>query len=284
MSSDLDLRKFFDFDESDLVANRKGQVTQKQKRPLKRSTIPAGVQVTGRDGGATIYAMTPVGGETLTIRDSDMVEAIAEVARAHAAPAPARRRRRLPLVPLLVLAALATAAGFAPGLIRAQAARLVPPEKAEEFGDRMLLGVMEARGGSCNEPAGRRALGRLALEIDPASPPRLRVLDLGAAPAVALPGGTVQIDRTALARAAEPAEVAGWATAALAADPVAALMRAAGPISDLRYIFTGALGEPALERATRAVLAPPAAPAVATPSVKTDLSAAEWDALRDACG
>jgi hypothetical protein len=257
-------------------------LTDLEERPLGHWAL-AGVQVTGREGAATVYAMTPEGGETLTIRDSDMVEAIAEVARAHAAPAPARRRRRLPLVPLLVLAALAVAAGFAPGLIRAQAARLVPPEKAEEFGDRMLLGVMEARGGSCNEPAGRRALGRLALEIDPATPPRLRVLDLGATPAVALPGGTVLIDRTALARAAEPAEVAGWAAAALAADPVAALMRAAGPISDLRYIFTGALGEPALERATRAVLSPPAEPAVAPP-VATDLSAAEWEALRDACG
>jgi len=37
MSSDLNLQKFFDFDESDLVANRKGQVTQKQEKLLKQS-------------------------------------------------------------------------------------------------------------------------------------------------------------------------------------------------------------------------------------------------------
>jgi hypothetical protein len=43
MSSDLDLRKFFDFDENDLVANRKGQVTRKQKRLLKRSMIPGNI-------------------------------------------------------------------------------------------------------------------------------------------------------------------------------------------------------------------------------------------------
>ena len=37
MSSDLDLRKFFNFDESDLAANRKGQVTPKQEKVLKQA-------------------------------------------------------------------------------------------------------------------------------------------------------------------------------------------------------------------------------------------------------
>ena len=40
MPSDLALRKFFNFDESDLVTNRKGQITQKQKQRLNRSAIP----------------------------------------------------------------------------------------------------------------------------------------------------------------------------------------------------------------------------------------------------
>jgi len=37
MTSDLELQKFFNFDESDLVANRKGQVTPKQEKLLKQS-------------------------------------------------------------------------------------------------------------------------------------------------------------------------------------------------------------------------------------------------------
>jgi len=37
MASDLELRKFFSFDESDLVANRNGQVTPKQEKLLKQS-------------------------------------------------------------------------------------------------------------------------------------------------------------------------------------------------------------------------------------------------------
>ena len=37
MSSDLDLRKFFNFDESDLVANRNRQVTHKQEKLLKQA-------------------------------------------------------------------------------------------------------------------------------------------------------------------------------------------------------------------------------------------------------
>ena len=39
MSSDLELRKTFNFDEIDLIANRKGQVTQKQEKFLKQSQI-----------------------------------------------------------------------------------------------------------------------------------------------------------------------------------------------------------------------------------------------------
>jgi hypothetical protein len=47
----------------------------------------AGVQAVGADGPATVYAMTPEGGETLAISDPDMVEAIAAVGRARS-PAP----------------------------------------------------------------------------------------------------------------------------------------------------------------------------------------------------
>jgi hypothetical protein len=37
MSSDVDLRRFFNFDESDLVANRKGQVAPKQEKVLRQA-------------------------------------------------------------------------------------------------------------------------------------------------------------------------------------------------------------------------------------------------------
>ena len=71
------------------------------ERPLGHWAL-AGVVRLGADGRRTVYSMTADGAETLTIRDRDMVEAIAALSRprprAAAAPPP---RRRLPLLPLV---------------------------------------------------------------------------------------------------------------------------------------------------------------------------------------
>ncbi len=130
--------------------------------------------------------MTADGGETLRIRDADMIEAIAAVSRQWPGPPP--RRLRLPVLPILALAAAIALFAFAPRLIRAATVRLIPPEQAEEIGDRMLIALIEAHGPPCAGPDGERALGRLAAALDPSDPPRLRVMDLGAGTVAALPG------------------------------------------------------------------------------------------------
>ena len=61
-------------------------------RPLGHWAL-AGVTVVGRDGPATIYAMTADGGETLAIRDPEMVAAIAAVSRPRLARSRRPRRR-----------------------------------------------------------------------------------------------------------------------------------------------------------------------------------------------
>jgi hypothetical protein len=228
------------------------------EKPLGHWAL-AGVTVLRRDRGATIYTMTPGSGETLIIRDPDMVAAIAAVADTRLATAgmrPPRRRRLLGVIGAVIV--LGAAALLLPALIRAQAVRMVPPELALEFGDRMLLAIMEARGAPCDAPAGVGALGRLAERLDPDAPPRLRVLDLGGASVAALPGRTVLIDPRVLADAAAPEEVAGWAALALVRDPLDRLLRALGPVRDLRYMLTGIISEAAL---TRAATAEPALPA-----------------------
>jgi hypothetical protein len=219
----------------------------------------AGVTVLGRERGATVYAMCP-DGETLAIRDPEMIAAIAAVARPRPEP---RRRRRIPLAGMAAVALLAASAAFAPGWIRAQAVRMVPPEGRAELGDRMLIALIEARGPPCADPAGDRALARLGQRLDPRL--RLRVLDLGA-PVAALPGGTVLLDRAAVAAAAAPEELAGWAALALGRDPLDQLLRSAGAARDLRYVLTGELGEAALARAAAAAPAPPS-PAEAGPAL-----------------
>jgi hypothetical protein len=232
-------------------------LSDRAERPLGHWAL-AGVTVLRRERGATVYTMTPESGETLAIRDPGMVAAIAAVADGRLAGIGARppRRRRL-LGALAALTVLTVAAYFVPGLIRAQAVRMVPPELALEFGDRMLLGIMEAHGPPCDAPAGERALARLGERLDPEAPPRLRVLDLGGALVAALPGRTVLIDRAVLAAADTPEEIAGWATLGLARDPLDRLLRAIGPVRDVRYILTGEISETALGGAASDAPAPP---------------------------
>lgn len=233
-------------------------------RPLGHWAL-AGVEAVGRDGPATIYAMGADGGETLAIRDPDMVEAIAAVSRARrlrmaAAAAPARRWRAL-LAGVAGAAALTAVALAAPALLIGQAARMVPPEAAEELGDQMLLQVMAARGAPCADPAGRSALAAVAGRVSHGAQARLRVLDLGPTPALLLPGPTVALGRAALATAEDPAEIAGWIALALAREQMISgperLMAAAGPLASLRYVFTGRLSEAALARGARAATAAP---------------------------
>jgi hypothetical protein len=164
---------------------------------------------------------------------------------------------------------------------------MVPPEQAEEIGDRMLLVLIEEGGAICAEPGGQRLLDRIAAgAVTPA--PRVRVLGLGGGVALALPGGTLALERAAITQATDASAVAQWIAAGSAGeDPVVALMRAAGPWANLRQIFTGDPGAAAITRAVSAARAAAAAaavqPALPPPDVPP-LSEAEVLALRDICG
>lgn len=253
-------------------------LTDIAERPLGHWAL-AGVAPIDEDAdGATVYAMSA--GETLTIRDRDMVAAIETVRRR--LPEPRRRRRRIPAGPILALALLAAAIVAGPRLIRAAAVRLIPPEQAEEIGDRMLIALIEAHGPTCAGPRGEQALGRLAAALDPETPPRLRVMEFGRAPVfAALPGGTVLIDRTT-ATAAPPADLARGTAQALAGDPVRALVEEAGTFAALRYVFTGHFDERTIARAAESAVARPSAPAAAAPS--PEIGEIDRQGLRDICG
>lgn len=265
-------------------------LTDLSDRPLGHWAL-AGIEPVGRAEGATIYAMDRAGDETLTIRDPEMIAAIAAVSRDWSAiPVPVQTvaRRRFPWVALLALIVLAVLAAQLPRLVRDQAARMVPPEQAQEFGQRMLLDLIAAHGSPCTDPAGLRALGRLSERAAGGLP--LTVLDLGQAPPVSvLPGPAAVINLGAIKAAPRPQVLAAQLGHALGPDPmrapVRALMEAAGPLASLRYILTGALSDAALARgADRAVLPPPsdALPAPIAAAVPV-LSDRDWAALGAIC-
>ena len=259
------------------------------ERPLGHWAL-AGIAAIGRDGGATVYSMTLDGDETLTIRDREMVAAIAAVARGYrlrpaAAPPPAP----LPLAAVVVASRRSAPSPLGPDLVRDQAARMVPPEQAREFGDRMLLRLIEAaRGGPCAEPA-RQPRARRASPIAAPAAAVARARPRRAAPAVGA-ARRDPADRPARARRRRrPRALAGWLEAALgpAAAPVHALMRAAGPFGQPPLCASPAsFGETALARAADAALTPSAAagftPAAA--SVAPSLSDQDWVAIQGICG
>jgi hypothetical protein len=230
-------------------------LTDLDERPLGHWAL-AGVTILGEEDGATVYSMTADGAEALSIRDAEMVAAISAVARL---PPPGGRaaRRRIPAGPLLALAVLAGAIAAAPPAIRSLAGRLLPVQ-VDEIGDRMLIALIERHGAPCAAPEGEQALARLAARIDPTEPPRLRVMPLGAAPVALLPDGTVLLDRTALAAAETPEEIAGLVVLARGRDAEAAFLDSLGPIAGLGFILTGNLGEPALAAAADSALQRPA--------------------------
>ncbi len=294
-----------------------------RERPLGHWAL-AGMRVLEAAPEGIVYATTPDAYETLTIRDAEMNAAIAAVSRApgpHPRPAPARRRGRV-WVALALTALIAAGAEFGPGLLSAEAVRMTPPERAAEYGDRMLLDIMDRRGALCAAPDGIRALEDLAGRVLPAGDAKIRVIGLGTAPFALLPGGTILLDRRIVETAAGPEEIAGWMALAWPAPGpdggVEALMRAAGPSGQLRHVFSGDVGAEAVSRAAAAALdtrpdaaraplamarieaagmgsaafaeslraAGVAAPAGSPgdPSAAPGMGAAEWAAIRAVCG
>ncbi|PZQ48973.1 MAG: hypothetical protein DI556_12535 [Rhodovulum sulfidophilum] len=251
----------------------------------------AGIRAVGAAGGATRYAILADQEETLEIHDQAMRAALDAGARSFppaqgaAAPRPARRP---PWTALLLLVAAGAAAAKGPGLIEAQAARMAPPAQATEFGDRMLGALLADHGPLCAAPEGAAALDAFAAATAPEA--RLRVLDLGGGTlTAALPGPIVLIDGAALARASDPAELAGWIAQALGPDPgagqVRALMASVGLLADLRYVFTGTLSDGSLARAAAQALSPPARPEASPPApAAAAFPAADWQRLRAICG
>ena len=238
----------------------------------------AGVAVLGQGPGGTTSGMAE--GEPLTIRDREMVAAIAAVTRdlmARLSPAPPRRR--LPVALFLGAALVGAAITAAPAIVRAQATRMVPPERAAELGEEMLILLVEGHGAPCAARVARPALDRLADVVAPASPPTLRVLPLDRPVAVALPGETLVVDSRLVAD--EPAMAVAAARQALGTDPVDALMRSLGFTGSLRYLLTGHVAEPGLRRAVGDALA--AAPDAVPAAHPAAISDADRAALRDAC-
>lgn len=256
------------------------------ERPLGHWAL-AGVSALRREGGATVFSMTPDGDETLAIRDPEMIAAIAAVSRHGTAPSGRSRRwwrwlRRAAVLVIVAGVVAGVAVVAAPRALPTAARSLVPPGREGPLADALLAAIV-ARAGTPPCAGAEDVLARVATAIDPIDPPTLRVVDLGGKPLVALPGRTLLLDRGALGPE-DRDPIAALARAALGRDATMAVLQAAGPAADLRFAATGRFSDADLSRIAGALLSGDGAESIqAETRPKAGIPAADWFAAGNFC-
>lgn len=197
-------------------------------------------------------------GETLELAEgeSTMTDAIERLRRAVERVRPRRRRGLRRLVLLIVLAfALWGSVFWLPGAMRDYAVMVVPPIKRQEIGRALTARIETLAGPACQDVEANIPLAALARR---SGIRRLVVLRDLPRPALYLPGDIVLVDRSLIEDHEDPAVVAGHVVAEHARaggnDPLAHLLRDAGPIATLRLVTTGEMSRRALARHARRLL------------------------------
>ncbi|MEM7631105.1 MAG: hypothetical protein AAF227_03685 [Pseudomonadota bacterium] len=201
--------------------------------------------------------------ETLELspEDAEMIDAIEtlRLAVARARPRPGRLRWLGAAVSVSAVAALAFL--WLPGALVDHALRVVPPVKEVEIGNALLARIERVSGPPCMTVEARPALTALAGRTGAA---RVVILPGGVREALALPGGTVALNRAIVEDFETPEVAAGYVLAELArageAVPLRSLLEHAGTPATATLLTTGTLPPAALDAFSEDQLANPAAP------------------------
>ena len=222
-------------------------------RPLSHWSLPA-VQRLNPKIRPALYSPDGDTSETLEIADETMVEAIEIVrkslSRGRAQPGKLRYWITAGLLGLFV----GLAFFWAPGALTRQTLAAIPQAKSAEIG-RAILARMETRTGPrCLTPEGSLAARKLAQRLfGNSSDARIVVLPNLPQRAVALPGAIYALDGTLMARADDPAAIAGYVLAADVGQPtggaLAPLLKDAGISVTLGLLTRGTLPESLLDAA-----------------------------------
>ncbi|MBL3551836.1 hypothetical protein [Rhodovulum sulfidophilum] len=211
-----------------------------------------------------LYSPGADSGETLEIEDDLMVDALETVRKAIGRTRPRPGRLRIWIVAATAAGIAALALFWLPGALVRQTVAVAPPEIRAEIGQAVLARMARAAGTPCERAGGQRALDRLSARLLPGSGKRVRVLPGGLPRALHLPGGLILLNRALVEDHEDVAAVAGFILAedlrATRSDPLADLLRAAGPLATFRLLTTGTLPEAALSDYAREVLIAPEAP------------------------
>ena len=208
--------------------------------------------------------------ERLSVNDSTMIEAIAEVCPdLHHRPVGRKGVGRVIVwgagavvsVLLIVFVLMPALAGHL--------AQMIPPEREQALGDAVarqvsfLLGMSgEDNDGLCTGSDGRVALAqmsaRLSAPVDLPFPLRVEVVDHPLVNAIALPGGRIMVFRGLIDAAGNPEEIAGVLAHEIGhvvhRDPTTMALRAAGTAGIFGLLLGDIFGATALAAASEAVL------------------------------
>lgn len=233
-------------------------ITGRDEAPLSHWSLSA-VERTNPGEHPAIFGTGDELGETLEIDDATMIEAIETVRRALARARPRPGRLRWAITLALVAAIAALAVFWLPDALLRHTLTVVPEPKRLQIGRAVSARMAELTGPRCTAPASAVALARLARRIAPQAPPRIHVLPGGGFSSAHLPGRVVLIESRLIEDADGPEVAAGHILRELlraeAEDPLAPVLRNAGPFAVFRLLTTGDLDDAALRRHAESLLA-----------------------------
>lgn len=187
-----------------------------------------------------------------------MIDAIDTLRRAVARARPKQGRLRWVGAAVSASAVVALAVFWLPGALVDHAMRVVPPVKEAEIGAALLARIERVSGQPCNSIEARPGLVALAGRTGVA---RVVVLPAGVREALALPGGTVLLNRTLVEDHEEPDVAAGYILVeqvhSARKPPLRVLLEHAGPRATGTLLTTGSLPPRALNDFAEAQLARP---------------------------
>lgn len=223
-------------------------------RPLTHWSLPALARLNPGTRPA-LFTPDPDGIETLEIEDPTMIDAIEKVRRAVHTPSH-KGRLRLWLAGAISAAVLAGATLWLPGALTDQVIRTMPAPARAALDARLEMQMERLTGATCHSLRADRALQRLNQRIGGRAP--VRVLPGELRGPIALPGGTVLLDRAMVEMPHDPAVTAGHILIArLSAeteDPLRGLLQRAGIGATFELLTSGRLSDTRLAREAEALI------------------------------
>lgn len=237
-------------------------ITDTKDQPLTHWSLAA-VERTNPGELPAIYCPDGDPDETLELSETEaeMIGAIEKLRQAVG-----RGRAKPGRLRLLILAGmLSTLTGLAvfwlPGAMLNHAARVVPPAKRLDLGQRLLSHAQRVTGQACSSAGTERALTALAerTALPETRASRVVVMRDGVSDSVLLPGQILLISRRLIEDHEDPGVAAGFVVAELLrgqdSDPLKQLLEAGGFVDTLRLLTTGTLPDTSLAAYAETVLA-----------------------------